>query len=489
MPVPREEIPLEQPVERATDFPMQPVLTGLDAGLIGVVRPPTGPAHRVTGAVAGRSAVRVKGRRRYWSIRDLSRRLWLGRGYEVLRELVRSGVLPATRSARSWWIDDADVLGLQAVFDDRAGKVRAFGRLDGWLRERCWTLPEGPETLALGRLAGEDGPYAASALRLPLARVRPILPRGAWRAEAAPGGLVYRHRSGIALAAPAAPAGAAGGPPDARGPGAIRRPGAARLSFARGAPTGGRPGLLGRPAPGRSGATAPSSPPPASAAGPSPSGAPAACSSSASASPASSGPASGATGGAGERGARRPPSTSTAARGTSGGLVPAGHQRRPPAAGPPPARPLRGRLAAGRGQARRRALPPRPQRAVRHPRQRRRRPLPRPPAPGRRRTSSGRCTASTAARPASCSSPGTRPPPGPWPASAPPAGCSGTTSPWSPDAPAAAARSTSPSAPIPLTAPGGGPSAEVAPGPAACHRLPGGAHYATASCSTARGPP
>ena len=182
---------------------MQPALSGLEAdlarGQAGTVRPLAGPAHRVSGAVSGRSPVRVKGRRRYWSIRDLSRRLWLGRGYEVLRELVRSGVLPATRSVRSWWIDDADVLGLQAVFDDRAGKVRAFGRLDGWLRERCWTLPEGPETLALVRLADEDGPYE----RAPVFHWRgtAYLPRGAWRAEAAPGGLVYRHRSGIALAA------------------------------------------------------------------------------------------------------------------------------------------------------------------------------------------------------------------------------------------------------------------------------------------------
>jgi len=201
VPAPREETPLEQPVERPTAYPKQPVLTGLDAGLIGAVRPPNGPAPRVSGAVAGRTAARVRGRRRYWSIRDLSRRLWLGRGYEVLRELVRSGVLPATRSAHSWWIDDADVAGLQAVFDDRAGKVRAFGRLDGWLRERCWTLPEGPDTLALDRLAGEDGPFT----RPPVFHWRgtAFLPRSAWRAEAAPAGLVYRHGSGIALAAPA----------------------------------------------------------------------------------------------------------------------------------------------------------------------------------------------------------------------------------------------------------------------------------------------
>jgi hypothetical protein len=194
---------LEQPVERPADYPLQPVLTGLDVDPArdpaGAVRPLHGPAPRVSGAAGGRTP-RVKGRRRYWSIRDLSRRLWLGRGYEVLRELVRSGVLPATRSARSWWIDDADVLGLQAVFDDRAGKVRAFGRLEGWLGERSWTLPEGPETLALTRLAGEDGPYD----RPPVFHWRgtAYLPRSVWRAEAAPGGLVYRHRSGIALAAP-----------------------------------------------------------------------------------------------------------------------------------------------------------------------------------------------------------------------------------------------------------------------------------------------
>ena len=55
MPAPREETPLEQPVERPTAYPKQPVLTGLDAGLIGAVRPPNGPAPRVSGAVAGRT--------------------------------------------------------------------------------------------------------------------------------------------------------------------------------------------------------------------------------------------------------------------------------------------------------------------------------------------------------------------------------------------------------------------------------------------------
>jgi hypothetical protein len=158
-----------------------------------------GPVGTVAPVVAGPrpSGARPKGRRRYWSIRDLSRRIWLGRGYELLCDLIRTGILPATRSARSWWIDDADVLGLRAVFDDRAGKVRAFRRLEDWLRERAWAVPAGAETAALSHLGDPvDHPAVFHW------RGTAYLPRSAWRTETAPtGGFVYRHASGAALAA------------------------------------------------------------------------------------------------------------------------------------------------------------------------------------------------------------------------------------------------------------------------------------------------
>jgi hypothetical protein len=189
------EHPLQQPLEHPTraPLPVQPVLTGMETHLdVGPVR-----AVAAVGAGPHPAGARPKGRRRYWSIRDLSRRLWLGRGYELLCDLVRTGILPATRSARSWWIDDADVLSLRAVFDDRAGKVRAFRRLEGWLRERAWAVPAGAETAALSHLGDPVGHPAVFHWR-----GTAYLPRSAWRTEAAPtGGFVYRHASGAALAA------------------------------------------------------------------------------------------------------------------------------------------------------------------------------------------------------------------------------------------------------------------------------------------------
>src|SRR5688572_17024435 len=100
---------------------LQPALTGLDE---------IAPVHVATERIERLAAADRRARRRYWSVRDLSRRLWLGRGYELLRELIRTGIVPATRSARSWWVDDADAAGLVAAFDDRAGKVRAFRGLE-----------------------------------------------------------------------------------------------------------------------------------------------------------------------------------------------------------------------------------------------------------------------------------------------------------------------------------------------------------------------
>jgi hypothetical protein len=197
---------LEHPVEHPTapapaaPLPVQPTLTGLDLGVAG--RPASAPVPAAAPAAAARPAPRQKGRHRYWSIRDLSRRLWLGRGYEFLREAIRSGVLPASRSAHSWWVDDADVLGLQAAFDGRAGKVRAFRRLDDWLRDRCWVVPASAETLSLGHREAGSGRTPAAVFHW---RGVAYLPRSVWQAEQTPEGVVYRHRAdGVVLPGPAA---------------------------------------------------------------------------------------------------------------------------------------------------------------------------------------------------------------------------------------------------------------------------------------------
>ncbi|CAA9298771.1 MAG: hypothetical protein AVDCRST_MAG77-5430 [uncultured Chloroflexi bacterium] len=168
---------------------VQPVLTGFDA-VHAVER--GAEAERL--AVASRRAVAAdrRARRRYWSVRDLSRRLWLGRGYELLRELIRAGILPATRSARSWWVDDEDAAGLVAAFEDRAGKVRAFRGLERWLGERCYVTPLTPEAETLTRLT-----HSGFAWRGML-----YLPRAAWTQEVdASGATQLRHRSGAVVEA------------------------------------------------------------------------------------------------------------------------------------------------------------------------------------------------------------------------------------------------------------------------------------------------
>ena len=182
---PHLEHPTPLPVASAAPTLIQPALAGLEAG------PDAAPRSGAAGARRARQAApRVKGRRRYWSIRDLSRRLWFGRGYEVLRQLIRAGILPAARSARSWWVEDADVLGLLEAFDAPAGKVRAFRGLDGWLRERCWVTPATAEAETL-----------LPALRAGFIwRGNAYLPKSAWQVERAAGGQVtYRHHSGAAL--------------------------------------------------------------------------------------------------------------------------------------------------------------------------------------------------------------------------------------------------------------------------------------------------
>lgn len=126
-------------------------------------------------------------RRRYWSIRDLSRRIWLGRGYGLLRALIHSGVLPATRSTRSWWIDDEDAAGLIAVFEDRAGKVRAFHRLERWLSERCFVVSLTPELEALKQATQAVFVW----------RGRAYLPQDRW--QILDGGN-FRHQSGVVVA-------------------------------------------------------------------------------------------------------------------------------------------------------------------------------------------------------------------------------------------------------------------------------------------------
>ncbi len=173
----------------------QPVLTGFET-LTSVAPAPTVSEARVRPSVtAGEHTAERRGaRRRYWSVRDLSRRIWFGRGYELLRHLIRAGILPATRSAHSWWLEDEDVQGLLAAFDDRAGKVRAFRGLEAWLRERCWVAPLTPDTAAL--LQDDHLGFAW--------RGNAYLPKRDWRVDFAPDGHVtYFHRSGATLPSPA----------------------------------------------------------------------------------------------------------------------------------------------------------------------------------------------------------------------------------------------------------------------------------------------
>jgi hypothetical protein len=168
-------VPAIQPVQPAQA--MQPALLGFE----GALAPETAATER-----APRAAARRAPRHRYWSVRDLARRIWFGRGYELLRELIRTGVLPATRSARSWWIDDADVQGLLAAFDARAGKVRAFHRLDAWLRERCRVMPATPELDQVLRATRSGFTWRGTA----------YLPKQQWHVETADDGqVVLRHPS------------------------------------------------------------------------------------------------------------------------------------------------------------------------------------------------------------------------------------------------------------------------------------------------------
>jgi hypothetical protein len=169
---------------------MQPALTGLDE-IAPVAQPETATPRAERAERTERLASEDRrARRRYWSVRDLSRRIWLGRGYELLRELIRTGIVPATRSARAWWVDDADAAGLMAAFEDRAGKVRAFGELDTWLGERCHVATLTPETETVLRLTRSGLAW----------RGRAYLPMKAWRAETTPdGGAEYRHVSGLVV--------------------------------------------------------------------------------------------------------------------------------------------------------------------------------------------------------------------------------------------------------------------------------------------------
>ena len=175
---------------------VQPALTGLEALERFDGRPiaqASSASHRAELATDRRT------RRRYWSVRDLSRRLWLGRGYKLLRGLIHAGILPATRSARSWWIDDEDAAGLIASFEYRAGKVRAFHGLDTWLRARCYVTPLTPEVETLTRLTHSGFAW----------RGHIYLPKAAWTVELGPdttnesgpaaAAVEYRHRSGVVV--------------------------------------------------------------------------------------------------------------------------------------------------------------------------------------------------------------------------------------------------------------------------------------------------
>ena len=192
-PFPGEKTPLV--LANSTQFGLvQPALTGLEV-----------PARDLTGSVLSDDAPRPaaarrteralaadrRGRRRYWSVRDLSRRLWVGRGYDLLRGLIRTSLLPATRSARSWWVDDEDAAGLVAAFSDRAGKVRAFRGLDAWLRERAYIAPLTPEAETLVRLTRTGFAW----------RGHVYLPKTQWTVQLLnEGGVEYRHRDGAVVA-------------------------------------------------------------------------------------------------------------------------------------------------------------------------------------------------------------------------------------------------------------------------------------------------
>ena len=172
-------------VHQVAGATLQPALSGLELPVVHEI-----PARPARAPALSTSVERRTNRHRYWSIRDLSRRLWLGRGYELLCDLIRAGILPATRSARNWWIADQDVQGLLAAFDPGAGKVRAFRGLEQWLRERCWVLPvtQESETLAW---ATQNAFIWRGVL---------YLPKNAWKADvAADGKIVYRHTSGLFL--------------------------------------------------------------------------------------------------------------------------------------------------------------------------------------------------------------------------------------------------------------------------------------------------
>lgn len=169
---------------------VQPPLSGLELPQPAAL-PPVIPASATAATVAAAVAPseRRGARHRYWSIRDVSRRLWLGRGYELLCELIRTGLLPATRSARSWWIEDAEVQGLLAAFESSAGKVRAFRGLAEWLRQRAFVLPATGETETLLRATKSGFVWRGNA----------YLPRATWMADTAADQTIYRHRSGLSL--------------------------------------------------------------------------------------------------------------------------------------------------------------------------------------------------------------------------------------------------------------------------------------------------
>jgi hypothetical protein len=177
---------------------VQPPLFGPDADSEprGTTAPAlVSPIALETGAARHERLARAAGdrqpRRRYWSIRDLARRIWLGRGYELLRGLIRAEILPATRSSRTWWVADADVRGLLAAFEPQAGKVRAFRRLDAWLSERCWVTPLTPPADAAVR--DPQGGFAW--------RGHAYLPKATWTSDTAPvGERTFRHRDGTSLA-------------------------------------------------------------------------------------------------------------------------------------------------------------------------------------------------------------------------------------------------------------------------------------------------
>lgn len=175
------------PAMLATSAPLAMPAAATVLTTVSVPSPMASPAETVA---ASHMRERMRGRHRFWSIRDISRRLWLGRGYELLCAFIRAGILPTTRSTRTWWLADSDVQGLMDAFDAPAGKIHAFRHLDEWLRGRCYVAPVTSQ-IPTALQTTESGLVWRGAA---------YLPKAAWleRVDGA-GRTTFRHRSGVTV--------------------------------------------------------------------------------------------------------------------------------------------------------------------------------------------------------------------------------------------------------------------------------------------------